>query len=220
MFLVITDDSHVIGKRRNFLIRGRNDNHGTDRRAKNSDDSREHRLVSKWKHQLRSAHTGTSTAAKHDAANGLRRNGWLHKLTRMIDEPWYKDGLQFECTGCGNCCTGPAGYVWVTEAEIVQIAEFRKQSIGEIKIFHTRLVGVRISLIEFANGDCTFFDPETRRCTIYPVRPTQCRTWPFWHGNLRSPEAWNQMQRTCPGAGHGPLIPLEVIEAQANQLDL
>ena len=85
----------------------------------------------------------------------------------MMDEPWYKDGLQFSCTGCGNCCTGPAGYVWVSEAEIAQIAESRQQSIGEIKIFHTRLVGARVSLTEFANGDCTFFDPATRRCTIY-----------------------------------------------------
>lgn len=138
----------------------------------------------------------------------------------MTDEPWYKGGLQFNCTGCGNCCTGPAGYVWVTEAEIAQIAELRKQSIGEIRIFHTRLVGAKISLTEFANGDCTFFDPATRRCTIYEARPTQCRTWPFWHRNLRSQDSWNQVQQTCPGAGQGPLIPLEDIEAQASQLDL
>lgn len=99
-----------------------------------------------------------------------------------MDEPWYKDGLQFSCTGCGNCCTGPAGYVWVSESEIAQIAEFRKQSIGEIKIFHTRLVGAELSLTEFANGDCTFFDPASRRCTIYEARPSQCRTWPFCAG--------------------------------------
>lgn len=138
----------------------------------------------------------------------------------MTDGPWYKDGLQFNCTGCGNCCTGPAGFVWVSEAEIAQIAEFRRQSIGEIKIFHTRLVAGRTSLTEFANGDCTFFDPATRRCTIYPARPTQCRTWPFWNRNLRSPADWKQVQQTCPGAGRGPMISLEAIEAQASQLEL
>ena len=26
--------------------------------------------------------------------------------------PWYADGLSFECTMCGNCCTGPPGAVW------------------------------------------------------------------------------------------------------------
>ena len=137
-----------------------------------------------------------------------------------MSTPWYKDGLQFSCTGCGNCCTGPAGYVWVSESEIAQIAELRQQSIGEIRIFHTRQVGTRTSLTEFANGDCTFFDPATRRCSIYTARPTQCRTWPFWQRNLQSEESWHQIQNVCPGAGHGALIPLDAIESQASQLEL
>ena len=141
-------------------------------------------------------------------------------MAGTAEKPWYHDGLQFSCTGCGNCCTGPAGYVWVTEEEIARIAEFRNQSVGEIRLFHTRLVGPKVSLTEFANGDCTFFDPATRKCTIYPVRPTQCRTWPFWHSNLRSPDAWEAMRQTCPGAGQGQLIPLEQIEAQASELEI
>ena len=27
-------------------------------------------------------------------------------------EPWYRDGLRFQCTQCGNCCTGDPGVVW------------------------------------------------------------------------------------------------------------
>ena len=138
----------------------------------------------------------------------------------VTEKPWYADGLAFHCTGCGNCCTGSAGYVWVSEEEIRRIAEFRNESVGEIRIFHTRLVGAKVSLTEFANGDCTFFDGATRKCSIYAARPTQCRTWPFWRSNLRSSEAWNQMCQTCPGAGHGNLIPLEQIEAQASQFEL
>jgi Fe-S-cluster containining protein len=110
--------------------------------------------------------------------------------------------------------------VWVTEEEIRRIAEFREQSIGEIRLFHTRLVGRDVSLTEFPNGDCTFFDPATRRCTIYPVRPTQCRTWPFWNSNLRTREAWDRVAQTCPGVGRGPLVPLEVIQAQAAEVQL
>jgi uncharacterized protein len=142
------------------------------------------------------------------------------KLLRMTKELWYQDGLQFTCTGCGNCCTGPSGLVWVTEEEITRIAEFRGQSVGEIRLFHTRLIGQKVSLTEFANGDCTFFDPATRKCQIYPVRPTQCRTWPFWRSNLQSHEAWKKMQQGCPGAGQGCLVPAEAIEAQANQIEL
>jgi hypothetical protein len=37
-------------------------------------------------------------------------------------EPWYKDGLQFECRTCGRCCSGGSGYVWVTQDEINQLS--------------------------------------------------------------------------------------------------
>jgi len=47
---------------------------------------------------------------------------------------------------------------------------------------------------------------------IYPVRPTQCRTWPFWAGNLRSPADWNEAARRCPGINHGRVYDIEQIE--------
>ena len=30
---------------------------------------------------------------------------------------WYAEGLRFECTMCGICCTGPPGAVWFNENE-------------------------------------------------------------------------------------------------------
>ena len=30
-----------------------------------------------------------------------------------------------------------------------------------------------------------------RACTVYPVRPLQCRTWPFWPENLSSKQSWD-----------------------------
>ena len=36
---------------------------------------------------------------------------------------WYDDGLRFECTQCGNCCTGPPGMVWFTPEEGRRMAE-------------------------------------------------------------------------------------------------
>jgi hypothetical protein len=98
---------------------------------------------------------------------------------------------------------------------ITDLAAFINQPVGEMKLSHTRPVGRRVSLKEFANGDCTFFDPEKRGCTIYPVRPRQCRTWPFWNSNLESPETWQEVQEVCPGAGKGNFFSLEEIEAQA-----
>jgi hypothetical protein len=129
--------------------------------------------------------------------------------------PWYQDGLRFKCTGCGDCCTGSPGYVWVNKEEISKLAELVGLGIDEFEARFVRLVGVRKSLVEFANGDCTFFDNKTRKCKVYSARPRQCRTWPFWDSNIRTPEAWAETCQVCPGSGRGQLYSLEKIEEQA-----
>ncbi len=132
--------------------------------------------------------------------------------------PWYAPGLNFTCTQCGNCCTGGPGYVWVTEAELRAIAEYRGVSYGEVRYQDARPVGNDISLREHANGDCIYFDGQNRICTIYPVRPVQCRTWPFWDSNLISPETWQNLQPGCPGAGRGTFVALSEIQQRAAQI--
>jgi Fe-S-cluster containining protein len=132
----------------------------------------------------------------------------------MSDKPWYHEGLRFKCTQCGNCCTGAPGYVWVNQEEIEQLAAAVGEEVERFEKLYVRKIGVRKSLVEFPNGDCVFFDGETRRCTVYGARPRQCRTWPFWDSNLRTEEAWEETCRVCPGSGHGKLYQLEQIETQ------
>lgn len=134
--------------------------------------------------------------------------------------PWYKDGLQFTCTQCGDCCTGAPGVVWVTDDELREIADYLGKPIGEIRLFHTRLIRGRMSLTEFANGDCTFFDPRGRKCTVYKARPVQCRTWPFWNSHLASPQAWQNVCEKCPGSGEGAFFSLEQIKERASRIDM
>ncbi|HUY34468.1 MAG TPA: YkgJ family cysteine cluster protein [Pirellulales bacterium] len=138
----------------------------------------------------------------------------------MSDEPWYKDGLRFQCTQCGDCCTGAPGYVWVNQEEIDALARKLGVDVADFERKYVRQVGVRRSLIEFDNGDCVFFDGQARKCTVYDARPRQCRTWPFWRSNVNSPEAWEQTCQVCPGSGQGPLVPLEQIVYQVQQLRL
>jgi Fe-S-cluster containining protein len=131
------------------------------------------------------------------------------------DTPWYAEGLRFRCTQCGNCCTGAPGYVWVTNEEIAVLAEATgASSVEEFEQQFVRNVGVRKSLREFSNGDCVFFDSQQRKCNVYAARPRQCRTWPFWDSNLRSPEAWKETCQVCPGSGKGDLYSCVQIEAQ------
>lgn len=135
-------------------------------------------------------------------------------------QPWYTAGLRFECQACGGCCTGAPGYVWVTEAEIRELAEAIGYSEFEFRARFVRQVGKRMSLVELAGGDCILFDPEKRGCRVYQHRPVQCRTWPFWPTNIESPEAWENIASRCPGCNCGDVVPLEEIRRQADEMDI
>ena len=126
--------------------------------------------------------------------------------------PWYQSGLCFSCTQCGDCCRHEEGYVWVTRKEIRNIAQFLNLSEAEVIGRYTRQVGRRLSLVEKPNLDCVFWD---QGCSIYPVRPTQCRVFPFWPENLESPEAWEEVAQSCPGADQGHRYRVEEIQKLA-----
>ncbi len=133
----------------------------------------------------------------------------------MSGTPWYKDGLRFTCTQCGDCCTGASGFVWVNAEEIAALAKTTGHAIAEFEEKFVRKVGVRKTLTERENGDCILLDAKTKKCTVYGDRPRQCKTWPFWESNIRTPETWKDCCEECPGSGHGKLYSLEAIQAQA-----
>lgn len=136
------------------------------------------------------------------------------------ESPWYADGLRFQCSQCGDCCTGGAGFVWVNGEEISALAAELGIDRETFEEQYVRKVGIRSSLREFPNGDCVFFDSEARTCQVYGVRPRQCRTWPFWDSNLRTPEAWKKTCEVCPGSGKGRLYQLGEIEAQRSVMKI
>jgi Fe-S-cluster containining protein len=137
---------------------------------------------------------------------------------------WYANGLHFECLQCGACCSGPAeGYIWVGRREIELIAEFLKLSEGQLRQKYLKRRGLRTTIIENpATKDCIFLEiiDGRKRCTIYPVRPNQCRSWPFWPENLANPNAWNRAAGKCPGINRGRCYSFEEIEKISKQKDL
>lgn len=128
------------------------------------------------------------------------------------DKPWYEKGLRFKCTECGQCCTGAPGYIWVSKEEIVQIAQFLNLSIEAFSKKYLREVNGRFSLLEnVQNFDCVFL--KDKKCQIYSVRPTQCRTFPFWAKHLKSEQAWKEAALSCEGIREdSPVVPLSIIE--------
>jgi Fe-S-cluster containining protein len=127
--------------------------------------------------------------------------------------PIYEKGLQFECTRCGKCCTGFPGFVYLSEPAVTAIAEYLNESIDRFLIKYTKTVSIfhenRFSLIEKSNYDCIFWN---ENCTIYPVRPYQCRAYPFWNKHLVSKREWEKASRFCPGINRGKVHSKDAIE--------
>lgn len=140
----------------------------------------------------------------------------------MANQKWYREGLSFSCTQCGNCCSGEPGYVWATKEEVRRISEFLGRTDGWLDKKHLRRVGLRYSLTERPDGDCIFLKRENGKamCSIYPVRPLQCRTWPFWNDLLASKSDWDEIASTkCPGMNTGRAYTYVQIEGLRTQTD-
>ena len=89
-----------------------------------------------------------------------------------MSEPWYRDGLRFTCTRCGNCCTGAPGFVWVSPEELATLADYLDQPAEQVFAQKMRVVDGEMSLIEQANGwRCFRLEDE-----VSPVLPAALAT--------------------------------------------
>ncbi len=127
---------------------------------------------------------------------------------------WYADGLRFECVRCSRCCGGAPGYVWVGDDDVERVAQYLEMGVREFLGHYCRRVRWRISLRERPNGDCVLLGQGG--CTVYPVRPPQCRTFPFCSHLLRSRRRWQQTAGECPGIGRGRLYSAEEVRRIAD----
>ena len=135
------------------------------------------------------------------------------KTPTVKHKPWYEKGLRFECTTCGACCRshGDYAHLYMVEEEVLGIA----QHLGlDPQTFRERYCAEEDGWTVLQEGHevCPFLG-EDNRCQVYPVRPMQCRSWPFWEENLASREVWEgDVKATCPGIGQGQRFTREEVE--------
>jgi uncharacterized protein len=124
--------------------------------------------------------------------------------TKAHGESWFSKGVQFTCqSGCVRCCGGAPGDVFISDDELRAIADFLKMSVKEFDDSYVRHYSSgKMSLTERRNGDCILLDG-AKGCSVYSVRPQQCRDYPFWPEIMKSPFAWLKEAQRCPGINVG-----------------
>lgn len=71
------------------------------------------------------------------------------------------------------------------------------------------------TIIKFKEGVCSLAQED--RCTVYNVRPIQCKAWPFWVENLDEWVWHEEVASICPGVNRGRLYSKKEVEEIANQ---
>jgi Fe-S-cluster containining protein len=105
---------------------------------------------------------------------------------------------------------GQYGFVYLTRADRRRLAGHLGLTVRDlVQRWCVREDG-RVRLRDAPDqASCIFL--EDTRCGVYPGRPTQCRTWPFWP-SVMNPKAWaREVASFCPGIGKGEPVPPEEI---------
>jgi len=137
----------------------------------------------------------------------------------VTTKPWYHKGSRFSCTQCGNCCRnhGDYAYVYLAEQDVAAIAEHQGLSEERFLAAYCEEVDGWITL-RMDEPACPFLQ-EDNRCAIYPVRPKQCATWPFWEENLERGTWRGAVRACCPGIDRGTLVPADEIGRLARETE-
>jgi uncharacterized protein len=110
-----------------------------------------------------------------------------------------KKDVEFKCTGCGKCCQ-IEGICRISLKDVKNISKFLNLKEPEFLHQYTEVFDQnQIILKDHENTtDCIFLN-EKKQCSIYPVRPMQCSTYPYWSEILESTETWNEEANQCEG---------------------
>ncbi|PSM51281.1 putative [Fe-S] cluster-containing protein [Campylobacter blaseri] len=105
-----------------------------------------------------------------------------------------------KCEVCkGKCCTGESGYIWITPAEMITLANHLGINVDEFRLKYLDKFGTKFSIKEkiFKDGfACIFFNEMDLNCSVYDYRPKQCRTFPFWD---YFKENYEELEEECIG---------------------
>jgi Fe-S-cluster containining protein len=101
----------------------------------------------------------------------------------------------FQCQKCGVCCKGYGG-IFVTDQEVKVIAKFLNMTPDQFLSRYCEQSRRKTMLRTGENSCCILWDG---LCTIHPVKPSLCRTWPYLKSVLVDKNNLTVIQNACPG---------------------
>jgi Fe-S-cluster containining protein len=124
--------------------------------------------------------------------------------------------IRFECqAGCTKCCE-EQGFVYLTEADIVRLAQYLGLAADEFErkyVYRTKNLR-RLRVPRHAN--CAFL--RQGGCSVHEAKPLQCASFPYWPEILGSYRTWHETGKRCPGIGQGRLVNIEAAREVAEEM--
>jgi Fe-S-cluster containining protein len=122
----------------------------------------------------------------------------------------------FDCrTEAVHCCD-QQGFVYLTEDDIPRIAAYlglTAAAFEERYVYRTkRLRRLRVP----RHAQCGFL--RDGGCSIHPVKPLQCRAFPYWPELVGNKGNWKKTGKWCPGIGKGDLVNITMAREVAAEM--
>ena len=121
----------------------------------------------------------------------------------------------FACTLCGDCCQGYGG-TYLDANDVNTIATRLGLSPQSFVERYCVEAGQRRMRAQGPDGFCVFYE---KKCTIHPIKPRMCRTWPYLKSVLVDYNNWHAMASMCPGI-RADAPPAQVLAEIASYHDL
>lgn len=136
-------------------------------------------------------------------------------------DKWWKNGVAFSCIQCAKCCSArdDVAYVYVNQGERQLMAKELQLPLATFTKRYARRADDGKYYLNFVDQHCIFL--EDKKCTMHHIKPTQCRTWPFWEEAMASKAEYKkQVLDFCPGSNvDSPVVKADDIEKQINETE-
>lgn len=123
----------------------------------------------------------------------------IRHLKKMLGDKEF----DFKCTACGSCCKG-AGIIYFLPHELNRIVEFLNLAEDKAYSLKKRIISSRSNgyYLYDSEEDCLFLGSDGL-CSIYEVRPVQCRSYPFWPSLFQSRKTFQALKKESNGVMTG-----------------